>query len=70
MLSEAYGGAVIKMRSVFMWHKRFKKGCMKTKFMTFFDNSGIVHFGFIAKGQTVNQAYYVEILNWLHEAAC
>jgi len=38
--------------------------------LTFFDIKGIVHFKFILWGQTVNQAYYVEIMKWLHEAVC
>jgi hypothetical protein len=29
-----------------------------------------IHFEFISQSQTVNQAYYVEILKWLHEVVC
>jgi hypothetical protein len=44
------------------------KSQMKTMLMTYFDIKGTVHVEFISQGQTVNQAYYVEILKWLHEA--
>jgi hypothetical protein len=41
---------------------------MKTIIIAFFNIKGIVHFEFIPQGQTVNQAYYVEILKWLLQA--
>jgi hypothetical protein len=43
---------------------------MKTMLTTFFDIRGIVHFGFISQGQTVNQSYYVEILKRLRKDVC
>jgi hypothetical protein len=36
--------------------------------ITSFDIKVIVHFEFIPQGQTVNQAYYMEISKWSHEA--
>jgi hypothetical protein len=40
----------------------------KKMLITFFDIKGTAHFEFTPQGQSVNQAYYVEILKRLHEA--
>jgi hypothetical protein len=51
-------------------HKLFKEGrMMKSQMKTtlFFDMEGNVNFEFILQGQTINQAYYVEMLKWLSE---
>jgi hypothetical protein len=41
---------------------------IKAMLISFFDVKDTVHFEFIPQGQTVNQAYYVEILKRLREA--
>jgi hypothetical protein len=41
---------------------------MKKVLLIVFDIKGIVHFEFIPQCQTVNQAYYVKLQTWLHEA--
>jgi hypothetical protein len=38
--------------------------------ITFFEIKDIVHFEFIPQGQTVNQAYYVQIPKRLRESVC
>jgi hypothetical protein len=43
---------------------------MKKMLISFFNVWGFVHFEFIPQGQTVSQAYYVEIMKWLREALC
>jgi hypothetical protein len=73
LVSEAYGGEVMKKSSVFKWHKRFRESSHvvitnEGSALAFFDIKCIIHFEFISQGQTVNQAYYVEILKRLHEA--
>jgi len=35
--------------------------------LTFFDTRGIVHYEFVPTGQTVNQVYYLEVLERLRE---
>jgi hypothetical protein len=45
------------------------KSQMQKMLIIFLDIKGTVHFEFIPQGQTVNQAYYAEILKWLREAA-
>jgi hypothetical protein len=39
-------------------------------FITFFCIKDIVRFELIPQGQTINQAYYVEILKGLREGVC
>jgi hypothetical protein len=41
---------------------------MKTMFISFFEIKGTVHFKFISRDKTTNQAHYVEILKQLPEA--
>jgi len=50
-----------------------KKTCMsrsqvKTVLVCFFDHKGIVHYEFIAQGQTVNQQCYLDVLTRLRES--
>ena len=49
--------------------KKFRqsKSRVKTMLLTFFDIRGIVHYEFVPTGQTVNQVYYLEVLERLHE---
>jgi len=39
----------------------------KSMLLTFFDIRGIVHYEFVPTGQTVNQVYYLEVLERLRE---
>jgi hypothetical protein len=39
----------------------------RTMLVCFFDHKGIVHYEFIAQGQTVNQQCYLEVLTRLRE---
>ena len=41
---------------------------VKTMLVCFFDHKGIVHYEFIARGQTVNQQCYLEVLTRLQES--
>jgi len=43
------------------------KSGVKTILMTFFDIREIVHYEFVPTGQTVNQVYYLEVLERLCE---
>jgi len=52
------------------WSKKFRqsKSRVKTMFLTFFFSiRGINHYEFVPKGQTVNQVYYLEVLEELRE---
>jgi arylsulfatase A-like enzyme len=57
-------GRSCEKSSVTEWHKQFK---WSSNVKIFFNIQGIVHFEFIPHDQTVNQAYYIEILKWLRE---
>jgi hypothetical protein len=44
---------------------RLQKFKVKTMLIAFFDSDGIVHKEFVPTGQTVNSAFYEEVLKWL-----
>jgi len=46
---------------------RRSKSRVKTMLVTFFDIRGIVYYEFVQTGQTVNQVYYLEVLERLPE---
>jgi len=46
---------------------RCSKPKVKRMLLTFFVIRGIVHYKFVPTGQTVNQVYYLEVLERLHE---
>jgi len=46
---------------------RMSRSQVKTMLVCFFDRKGIVHYEFIAQGQTVNQQCYLEVLTRLRE---
>jgi len=46
---------------------RWSKSRVKTMLLTFYDIRGIVHYEFVPTGQIVNQVYYLEVLERLHE---
>jgi len=47
---------------------RMFRSQVKTMHVCFFDHKGIVHYKFIAQGQTVNQQCYLEVLTKLGES--
>jgi len=48
---------------------RMSRSQVKTMLVCFFDHKGIVHYEFIAQGQTVNQQFYLEVLTRLRECS-
>jgi len=47
---------------------RMSRSQVKIMLVSFFDHKGIVHYEFIAQGQTVNQQCYLEVLIRLRES--
>jgi len=47
---------------------RMSRSQVKTMLVCFFNHKGIVHYEFIAQGQTVNQQCYLEVLTRLRES--
>ena len=47
---------------------RMSRSQVKAMLVCFFDHKGIVHYGFIAQGQRVNQQCYLEVLTRLRES--
>jgi len=43
------------------------KSKVKTMMICFFDSNGLVHKEFLPPGQTVNQQFYIEVLEWLRK---
>ena len=41
---------------------------VKVMLTVFFDSEGVVHYEFLPQGQTVNKEYYLEVMQYLHEA--
>jgi histone-lysine N-methyltransferase SETMAR len=46
---------------------RMSRSQFKTMLLCFFDHKGIIHYDFIAQGQTANQLCYLEVLTRLRE---
>jgi hypothetical protein len=73
VLFEVMGGSYEKIQVLLSdisssKRSRMLKSEVKTMLINFFVTKRFVQFKFIPRGQTVNQAYYVEILKQLHEA--
>jgi len=56
-------GCQFPMTKKFHW----SKSRVKIMLLTFFDIRGIVHYEFVPTAQTVNQVYYLEVLEGLRE---
>jgi hypothetical protein len=71
MLSEAYERGSMKTPCFIGIYGstvgRMSKSQLKIISLTFFDVKGTIHFEFISQDQTVNQAYYIELLKQLRE---
>jgi hypothetical protein len=63
IIREAFGEESMSCTRAFEWHARFRAEGI----IIFFDNKGIVHKEFILASQTVNSAYYCDLLWLLHE---
>jgi hypothetical protein len=69
MISKANNKICNRKQATFPRPKKvhMSKSQMKTMLITFFDIKGNVHSEFIPQGQTVNQAYYMDVLKRLRE---
>ena len=77
LIQQVYGDDFLSKANFFLWHKRFVEGRerleddnpegrpISARLITFFDSKGIIHREFVPTGQTITDAYYLEVLKRL-----